>query len=457
MNMLHAINPATEEVVGEYTLADVKEALSIAKNCERAFDKWKKLTLEERIEHVRKIANELKSKKEELARTAALEMGKPIKEGRREVDKCVFITEYFCEKACEFLKEEEIDIGAKKSYVRFEPIGTILGIMPWNFPYSQVVRSAIPTLLLGNTYLLKHSTYVPGCSKKLEEIFSASLPEHVFANVICRGTVASRLIKSRYIKGVAFTGSVSTGRKIARIAGANLKKVVLELGGSDPFVVLKDADIEKTVEGCVKSRFKNKGEACNAAKRIIVVKEIAQEFTERFVERVKSLNVGDPLDESTEIGPLANKEQLEKIEAQVSDALQRGAKVLAGGKRLERKGYFYEPTVLVNIKRGMCVWKEEVFGPVAPVVIARNERHAIKLANDTKFGLGASVWTRDTEKGERIAREIEAGMVYINKVVSSDARLPFGGVKQSGIGRELSRYGMLEFANIKSVVVKDVS
>jgi len=448
-------NPATGEELEEYELVDFEEAREIVRRASEAQREWAKLSLEDRCQLLRKLADELRGSKEELARQAALEMGKPVREGREEVEKCAFIVKYFCDRAKEFLSPEHVsDVEAEKCYIDFEPIGVILAIMPWNFPYSQVVRCAVPTLLLGNTVVLKHSTLVPGCATKLTELFERVLPEHVFNNVLCKGSVASQLIALPEVAGIAFTGSVETGRTIARLAGENLKRCVLELGGSDPFIVLEDAPLEFTVSACVKSRFKNTGEACNAAKRIIVHEAIYEKFLSEFVERVSELKVGDPLDESTEIGPLASEEQLRSIERQVEESVKMGAKIEIGGKRMGECGYFYEPTVLTNVTLEMPVWKEEVFGPVAPVVKARDEDEAIWLANATQFGLGASVWTSDLERGEKIARKIEAGMVFVNKVVSSDPRIPFGGIKNSGIGRELSRYGILEFANLKPILVR---
>ncbi len=450
-------NPATGEELEEYELLDFEQAKEIVRKAHEAQREWAKLSIEERCSMLRKLAEELRNSKEELAKQAALEMGKPIKQGRGEVEKCAFIVEYFCDHAKEFLSPEPVsDIEAEKCYIDFEPIGVILAIMPWNFPYSQVIRCAVPTLLLGNTVVLKHSTLVPGCAVKLTELFNEVLPEHVFNNVLCKGSVASQLISLPEVAGVAFTGSVETGRIIAKLAGENLKRCVLELGGSDPFVVLEDAPLEPTVEACVKSRFKNTGEACNAAKRIIVHEAVYGEFLSRFIEKVSQLKVGDPLDEATEIGPMASEEQLAKIERQVEESVKLGAKVEVGGKRIGERGYFYEPTVLTSITFEMPVWKEEVFGPVAPVIKAKDENEAIRLANATNFGLGGSVWTADLERGERIANQIEAGMVFVNKVVSSDPRIPFGGVKNSGIGRELSRYGILEFANVKPILVKSL-
>lgn len=326
--------------------------------------------------------------------------------------------------------------------------------MPWNFPFWQALRCAIPALTVGNVCVLRHSNSVPICALAIEEAFKlAGFPDNVFRTIITDHETVSKLIKSKYIDAVSLTGSTEAGSTVAKVAGKSIKKVVLELGGSDPFIVLEDADIAFTCEKARTSRNNSSGQSCIAAKRFIVVKKVAKEFTERYVALTKEVIVGDPMDPSTQLGPMANEQQLLKLEEQVSDAISKGAKLECGGKRLYEKGYFYSPTVLSNIKKNMKVAKEEVFGPVSPIIVVKDEAEAIKVANSTTYGLGASIWTKDLDRGERIARQMQVGIVGVNRIVRSDPRMPFGGVKQSGIGRELSRYGLLEFANIKSVLI----
>lgn len=449
---IQSVNPATEEIIGEYEAETKEEVTEKVKLAKKAFREWKKLDVKERVDYIKKLGRELEKNKEELARLITNEMGKPIKESISEIEKCKLLIDYYCENSEKFLEPELVETKAKKSYINFEPLGIVTTIMPWNYPFWLVFRSVVPSLLVGNVSILKLSSLVLGCSTAILNLFnSARFPDNVFQHVIGRGDIIEPLFYST--DGISFTGSVKTGRKIAELAGKNLKKLVLELGGSDPFIVLEDADLNLACNGGVSSRFKNCGQACNAAKRFILVETIANEFIKNFVEITENLKVGGPLDENTQMGPLASKEQLTKIEGQVNDAIAKGAKVLTGGKKLAGKGYFFQPTVLTQVTREMKVLKEEVFGPVAPMVVVKNEREAIRKANDTEFGLGASIWSKDEEKAEKLAKEVDAGTVFINKVVSSNPKLPFGGVKQSGIGREMARYGLLEFTNIKPIVI----
>ena len=353
-----------------------------------------------------------------------------------------------------WLQDEPVNTEARKSVVAFEPIGTVLAVMPWNFPFWQALRCAIPALTLGNTCILRHSNSVPMCALAIEGAFKeAGFQAGVFKTVITDHKAVKRMIKSRYINGVSVTGSMEAGSDIAKTAGKKAKKCVLELGGSDPFIVLEDADIQLAVQEARNGRNISSGQSCIAAKRFIVVKSVYDDFREKLVTLTKETIVGDPMDQKTEIGPLANRQQLEKLEMQVKDAVSKGAKVRVRRKKKTGKGYFYEPTVITNIKKNMEVAKSEVFGPVSPIIVAKDEKDAIKIANSTSFGLGASIWTTNFENAERIARQVQAGIVYVNQIVRSDPRLPFGGVKESGIGRELSRYGLLEFANIKSIII----
>jgi len=449
---LKTINPATEEVINTYKII-TKEQVSDAVNKSRnAFEEWSK-DINKRIDLVHDFANELRKNKENLAKTATHEMGKAIKEARSEVVKCAWVMEYFADNGEVFLKDEVVNTDARKTFVTFQPIGVIGSIMPWNFPYWQALRFAAPSLIVGNTIALKPASATMQCGLEIEKAFNkVGLPEGVFQTLVGDSSIAETLIDSD-IDAVTFTGSVSAGAKVAQRATSQVKKTVLELGGSDPFIVCNDADIEKATDGAVKGRFINCGQSCIASKRFIVTKSIANEFIEKFVQKTERLKVGDPLSEDTDIGPLVNSKGLESIDSIVKYSIKEGAELLTGGERLQikDKGYFYKPSVFKNVSPKMRIAQEEVFGPVAPIIISDDEVQAIKLANDTQYGLGASMWTEDLDKAEKLSRMIQSGIVSVNNVVASDPRVPFGGVKKSGFGRELSRYGMLEFVNIKSV------
>jgi succinate-semialdehyde dehydrogenase/glutarate-semialdehyde dehydrogenase/succinyl-CoA reductase len=380
------------------------------------------------------------------------EMGRPIKEARAEVEKCAWVMDYFADNGKIFLNEEVVNTDARKSVVTFEPLGVIGSIMPWNFPYWQALRFGAPSLMAGNTVVLKPASATMGCGIEIEKAFSRSgMPEGVFQTLVADSSMADVIIDSEDISAVTFTGSVIAGGKVAQRATSQIEKCVLELGGSDPFIVCRDADIEKASNGAVKGRFVNKGQSCIASKRFVVVKNIANEFIEKFVQKTEKLRVGDPLSEDTDLGPIVNAAGLKTIDSQVKDSVKEGAEILTGGERMGSRGYFYKPTILKNVSQNMRVAQEEVFGPAAPILVADDETEAIKLANDSQYGLGASIWTEDLDKAEKLSRMVKSGMVTVNNVVVSDPRVPFGGVKKSGFGRELSRFGMLEFVNIKSV------
>ncbi len=446
------INPATEEKIKKYETYSLSKVNSILKKSKNSFNKWKKLSTQERANHFKTLSKKLIKEKNHLAKTITIEMGKPITESITEIEKCSFTCDYYAKNALNFLKNEIVQTENKKSYIRFEPLGIILSIMPWNFPFWQVFRFSVPSLCAGNVTLLKHSNQVPQCSLEIERIFLESgFPKGVFNSLIITSDSTSNLIHK--VNAVSLTGSIETGKKIAEQAGKNLKKFVLELGGSDPFIVLNNANITFTCQNGIKSRFINAGQSCIAAKRFIITKSKEKEFIEKITNLTQNLVIGNPLDKKTNIGPLVNKKQLDTLIKQVNLSLKQGAKLHTGGKRKFSKGYFYEPTVLSKVKKSMAVIKEEVFGPVLPILTVNNNKEAIKEANSTSFGLGASIWTKDINKAEELAKDIEAGFVAINSIVKSDPRLPFGGIKDSGIGRELSRYGMLEFTNIKAVVV----
>jgi succinate-semialdehyde dehydrogenase/glutarate-semialdehyde dehydrogenase/succinyl-CoA reductase len=421
------------------------------KKAQNTFQEWKK-DAAKRAGLLHDFANELRKDKENLARTATNEMGKAIKEARSEVEKCAWVMEYYADNGQILSTDEIVNTDARKTVIKFQPIGVIGSIMPWNFPYWQALRFAAPSLMIGNTIVLKPASATMQCGIEIEKAFiRAGLQDGVFQTLVGDSSIAESLIDSD-INAVTFTGSVPVGAKVAQRATSKLKKTVLELGGSDPFIVCEDADIEKASNGAIKGRFINCGQSCIASKRFIVTKKVANEFTEKFVQKTEKLKVGDPLSDDTDIGPLVNVSGLEKIESQVKESVREGAEVLTGGEQTDaRKGYFYRPTVLKNVTPKMHIAQEEVFGPVAPIIIAANEVEAIKLANDSEYGLGASIWTQDLDKAERLSSRVESGIVSVNNVVASDPRVPFGGVKKSGFGRELSRYGMLEFVNIKSV------
>ncbi|MBI2139749.1 NAD-dependent succinate-semialdehyde dehydrogenase [Candidatus Woesearchaeota archaeon] len=446
------INPATEEAIASYEYMPRDKVVEAAKKAKESFSLWKKTSFAERGVLFRKLAAVLREHKERYAKLAVLEMGKPLKQALAEVEKCAWTCEVYADNAEQWLAEEAVQADGKMHKVVCEPLGVIFSIMPWNFPYWQVFRFGIPTVIAGNVSILKHSNVVPQCAMACEEAFRlAGFPEGVFTTVITDHTSAAGLIKSSLVAGISLTGSTEAGARVAALAGKSLKKCVLELGGSDPFIVLDDADVDAAAKNAAVGRTMNNGQSCIAAKRFIVEKKIAGSFIEKFTAYVKALKVGDPMEMTTDVGPLVNEEGVKRMEAFVADAVSKGASVLCGGKRKEGKGFFFEPTVLADVKPTMDVMKEEVFGPVAPVFAASSDEKIAAAANKTEFGLGACIWTGDEGRGLRLAKEIEAGGVFINSTVKSDPRMPFGGVKKSGIGRELSKYGLKEFVNIKGI------
>ena len=450
MNQITTINPATEEVLAEYDIMSKEEVNDKINNSKKTFEDWKK-DFHKRIEFVHRLAEQLRKDRNELARVATKEMGKPLKESLSEIEKCAWVMEFYGDNGQTFIHDEVLNTDARKSFITFEPIGVIGSIMPWNFPFWQPLRFAAPSMVAGNTIVLKPASATSQCGIEIENtIKKAGLVDGVFQTLIGNYTVAENLLESD-IDAVTFTGSNSVGAKVAQKAGGRLKKCVVELGGSDPFIVCEDADIEKASEGAVKGRFINCGQSCVASKRFFVAKKVANDFIEKFVQKTEKLKVGDPMSEETDIGPLVNRNGLKTIEDQVSDSVEKGAELLTGGNRIGDKGFFYKPTIIKNITKEMRIANEETFGPVASITVVENEKDAITLANDSSFGLGGSVWTQDIDKAEKFSRAIASGMVSVNNVLVSDPRIPFGGIKQSGIGRELSRYGMLEFVNIKSI------
>lgn len=450
---MKTINPSTGEIIKKYEAMSFEEVDGIIKKAQEAQEEWRPKSFEERADYLRKIAEGLRSQKEELSRIMAEEMGKPLKQGVSEVEKCAWVCEYYAEKAADFLADEDVETEASKSYVTFKPLGVVLSIMPWNFPLWQLFRFAAPGLMAGNAIILKHSENSTGCALKTEElIHSAGIPKDLFRTILMPSDKLKPVIQHDGIAAVTLTGSTKAGKAVASQAGEKVKKTVLELGGSDAYVILKDADISNAAEACVTSRLINSGQSCIAAKRFIVVEDVYDEFVEKFIELMKAKKVGDPFEGGIDIGPQAREDLRDGLHEQVQESLEKGATLKLGGKIPEGKGAFYPATVLVDVKPGMPAYDDELFGPVAAIIKVKDEDEAIKVANDTKFGLGAAVFTGDQKKGEEIAaNKLEAGCCFVNDFVRSDPRLPFGGVKESGYGRELGKYGIREFVNVKTV------
>ena len=423
---------------------------------QRAFLLWRSTDLAARSGLLRRAADLLEERKERFAALMAAEMGKPVAQGRAEVEKCALGCRFYADRAAEFLAPESIQTEASKSYVAFQPLGVLLAVMPWNFPLWQVFRFAAPALMAGNAALLKHASSVSGCALAIGEIFrDAGFPDGLFGVLLLRAGAVERVLERPEVRAVTLTGSAEAGRAIAAAAGRLLKKSVLELGGSDPYVVLEDAPLTPTVETCVASRLTNSGQSCIAAKRFIVVEKVRREFQDRFVSRMRGVRMGDPMDESVDLGPLARRDLRDALHRQVVESVRKGANIALGGEIPAGRGAFYPPTVLIDVAPGMPAYHEETFGPVAAIIAARDEADAIRIANDSPFGLGAAVFTRDTERGERIAAgSLDAGSCFVNAQVRSDPRLPFGGIKDSGYGRELGPFGIREFVNVKTVWVR---
>jgi succinate-semialdehyde dehydrogenase/glutarate-semialdehyde dehydrogenase len=450
-----SINPATEELVGEYPLHTPGQVERRLRRAESAFDAWRRSRFDdERVPYMKSAANLLRSRRGELSKLMTREMGKPIVGAEQEIDKCADTCDYFAEHAEQMLANQVIESDASRSYVRFDPIGPVLAVMPWNFPFWQVIRFAAPNLMAGNVGVLKHAANVSGCSRAIEQLFrDAGFPDGVFTALLTDSASVAKVIEHPAIRAVTVTGSEAAGRAVATAAGAALKKTVLELGGSDPFIVLADADIPVVASAAASARCINSGQSCIAAKRFIVEESVADEFEAAMAMAMAEMRLGDPMDRLTQVGPLARKDLADDLADQVARSVKAGARVVIGGHHPER-GFYYPPAVLADVRPGMAVFDEETFGPVAAVIRAADEHDLVWLANTSKFGLGASIWTRDLDRAERLAARIEAGNVFINGPVKSDPRLPFGGVKHSGYGRELSLIGIREFVNIKTVWMK---
>ena len=454
--MIKSVNPANLEVLQTSETMQPYEVNKIINQTNNEFESWRKTSFEHRAKLMKNAAGVLRNKKEEFARLMTLEMGKPISQSKAEVEKCAWVCDYYAENADKFLSDEIIVTDAKKSFVTFQPLGVVLAIMPWNFPFWQVFRFASPGLMAGNAGLLKHASNVSGCALAIESVFQeAGFPDNLFRTIIVPSSQMEEVIKNEKIKAVTLTGSVPAGKSVAKIAGSLLKKTVMELGGSDPYVILEDADLEMAADTCTTARLINAGQSCIAAKRFIVVEKIYNEFERLFVEKMKSKKMGDPFDESNDIGPQASVSLRDELQQQVEKSVQLGAEPLLGGKIPEQAGAWYPPTVLSKVKKGMPAFDEELFGPVAALIKVKDENEAIELANESIFGLGSAVFTNDVERGEKIAKEkLQAGCCFVNAFVKSDPRLPFGGIKESGYGRELSSFGIREFVNIKTVYLK---
>ncbi|MBN2320328.1 MAG: NAD-dependent succinate-semialdehyde dehydrogenase [Acidobacteria bacterium] len=448
----YSINPATEETLASFEIDTDEQIQKALEKADRTFRDWRRESFSKRADLIKQAARYLRRDKDRFAGIMTAEMGKPIVESEAEVEKCAWNLDYYAEHAESHLKTETRDSNATESYVQYTPLGVVLAIMPWNYPLWQVFRFAAPALMAGNTAILKHASNVPQCALAIEEVFrEAGLPEGCFQTVLVPGAGAQKIIENPVIAAVTITGSETAGSIVASNAGRMLKKTVMELGGSDPFIVLEDADLDLAVEAGVFARYQNTGQSCIAAKRFIVADSVFEQYQERFVAAVNALQTGDPMDRATRVGPLARPEFVDDLERQVRDSVSRGAKILTGGQSNPGKGYFFQPTVLTDVQPDMPAGCEEVFGPVAAMIRAKNMEDAIRIANRTPYGLGSSVWTTDTGLAKKLARDIEAGQVFVNGIVASDPRLPFGGVKQSGYGRELSEFGIREFVNIQTV------
>ena len=453
---IEVINPATGEVVKQYAEMPAEEVNQIIDDAQAAFPAWRALSFEERGAYLKKVAQVLRDRKEQYAALMVTEMGKTLVSARAEVDKCAGCCDFYAEKTAEFLQPEMIETEASKSFITYQPHGVMLAIMPWNFPFWQVYRFAAPALMAGNTGLLKHASNVPGSALAIEETFrEAGLPANVFRTLLIGSRMIGPVLENPKVKGISLTGSTPAGQAVGSKAGQLLKKTVLELGGSDPYLILEDADIEEAVQACVTSRLICNGQSCIAAKRFVVVEPVKDAFTQRFVDAMKQIRMGDPMDEGTALGPLARVDLRDELHEQVRQSVAKGARILCGGEVPQQQGAYYPATVLDNVTKGMPAYDDELFGPVAAIITARDEDDAIHIANDTIFGLGSAVFTRDVKRGEEIATtRLEAGCSFVNTFVRSDPRLPFGGVKESGYGRELSRHGIQELVNIKTVYVK---
>lgn len=452
---IQSINPSTGKLVKKFESFNNEKIDELILKSNTAFQKWKNVSFDEKKKLMNNAAKYLRGNKLKLGETITIEMGKPIKQSISEVEKCAWVCEYYAENAESILSNEIVNTDARESYVQFDPLGIVLAVMPWNFPFWQVFRFAAPALMAGNVGLLKHASNVPQCSIEIEKVFiEAGFPENVFTNLLIESSQVKYVLQNEKVKAATLTGSEYAGSVVAQTCGKLLKKTVLELGGSDPFIVLEDANLTEAAKTAVTARLINNGQSCIAAKRFIVVEKVFNEFTKLFVDEMKKIKIGDPLNEETDLGPIAREDLLYELESQVKKSVDAGAEILIGGEKINKEGFYFEPTIIANVDRSMPAYKEEIFGPVATLIKAKDENEAVQIANDSDFGLGASLWTNDLQKAKTLASKIESGSVFINGMVKSDPRLPFGGIKKSGYGRELSHYGIKEFVNIKTVWIK---
>lgn len=455
--VMQSLNPATEELLAEFETWDQDTLDYVVSQAGDMFEDWSKLTpIEDRCLMIKRVAEVLRDDIDPLAELITLEMGKTLVEAKAEIEKCAWVCDFYADNGPRFLADESIETDASKSYVAYLPLGVVLAVMPWNFPFWQVFRFAAPALVAGNIAILKHASNVPQCALAMEEVFrKAGFPDHIFSTLMIGSNQVESVIRHPVVRAVTLTGSENAGRKVAEISGSELKKTVLELGGSDAFIVLDSANIAQAVEGAVKGRFLNMGQSCIAAKRFIVDQTIVDDFTEQFKQAIESTFVaGNPMDESTTLAPMARQDLLDELHQQVMRSVEMGAKIVTGGYQLDRPGCFYAPTILTDVTSEMPAWSEEFFGPVAIVIKASEPAHALGIANASDFGLGGAIWTEDLTTAETMARGMESGATFVNNMSFSDPRMPFGGVKNSGYGRELAEQGIREFTNVKSIWIK---
>jgi len=449
---MKSINPATGVMIEEYSEHTPEEVSRIIDQVHDTWLLWKETSFDERAAMMKNAANILRSRKEEYARLMTLEMGKLFRESVSEIEKCAWVCEYYADQAAHILQDEMVVTDAAKSFIAFQPLGVVLAVMPWNFPFWQVFRFAAPALMAGNGAVLKHASNVPGCALAIEKIFQlAGFPEYIFRTLMIPSRDVEAVVSHPRIAAVTLTGSEQAGSQVAAAAGRCIKKTVLELGGSDAFIVLDDADLVAAVKTAVTARMLNQGQSCIAAKRFIVVNSVAREFEQALKSEMERLLAGDPMDASIQVAPLARPDLVDDIERQVNESVQSGARLVLGGKRISRPGFYFEPTILADVKKGMAVLSQETFGPVAVIITVADEQEAIDTANDSEYGLGGCVWTRNPERGERIARKVSTGAMFVNGMTKSDPRIPFGGIKKSGYGLELGSYGIKEFVNCKTI------
>jgi succinate-semialdehyde dehydrogenase / glutarate-semialdehyde dehydrogenase len=454
--LLTSINPATGIEIATYNVHNEQQVELALQESVKTFNEWRLLPFSRRAALLKKIAKEIRKEKDNLVTLASMEMGKPFSQGHYEVEKCAATLEFYAREGAGFLKDEVVKTDARKSYVSFQPLGTVLAIMPWNFPYWQVFRAFAPTVMAGNVMILKHASNVSGCALAIERIIlKAGAPKGLLQTLLIPSVRAEQLIDDQRIAAVTLTGSTGAGRKVAAAAGRNLKKAVLELGGSDPYIILADADMDKAIEIAVRGRLVNSGQSCIAAKRFMVNKAVKKEFEKRFTAEMKIATYGDPMEGQYRLGPMARQDLRDELHGQVLRSIERGAKLLCGGFIPDMPGAYYPPTVLTNVKKGMPAYDEELFGPVAAIIEVKDDKEAMRIANDTIYGLGGGIISADIKKATQLAvNELQAGNCFVNDFVHSDPHLPFGGIKQSGYGRELGSYGIREFVNIKTVFIK---